>query len=168
MCPEGGVTLGVAGRHPPQEGPDGCVLPKVPEEGVLPQTPGSAVCRYGRFSGTEREITQPHLSWWEDRLASGGLGLTLPSSCSCSGILNPLDSPHHMRQDEDSEFREGVVVDRPTKAGQGSLVNCGMKKVGTGSGLWSPFRPLASYARQVKPYEWGALDPGLLCNTTYC
>lgn len=33
-----------------------------------------------------------------------------------------------MRQDEDAEFREGVVVDRPTKAGQGSLVNCGMKK----------------------------------------
>ncbi|KAH0505306.1 Kynurenine--oxoglutarate transaminase 1, mitochondrial [Microtus ochrogaster] len=45
-----------------------------------------------------------------------------------AGILNPLDSPHHMRQDEESEFREGVVVDRPTKAGHGSLVNCGMKK----------------------------------------
>ena len=37
-----------------------------------------------------------------------------------------------MRQDEESEFREGVVVDRPTRPGQGSFVNCGMKKVGTG------------------------------------
>nr|KAF6283166.1 SPOUT domain containing methyltransferase 1 [Pipistrellus kuhlii] len=45
-----------------------------------------------------------------------------------AGLLNPLDSPHHMRQDEESEFREGVVVDRPTRAGQGSFVNCGMKK----------------------------------------
>uniref|UniRef100_A0A480X6W2 28S rRNA (uridine-N(3))-methyltransferase n=4 Tax=Sus scrofa TaxID=9823 RepID=A0A480X6W2_PIG len=45
-----------------------------------------------------------------------------------AGLLNPLDSPHHMRQDEDSEFREGVVVDRPTRPGQGSFVNCGMKK----------------------------------------
>ncbi|XP_044634564.1 putative methyltransferase C9orf114 homolog isoform X1 [Equus asinus] len=46
-----------------------------------------------------------------------------------AGLLNPLDSPHHMRQDEESEFREGVVVDRPTRPGQGSFVNCGMKKV---------------------------------------
>ncbi|KAK7813607.1 hypothetical protein U0070_000657 [Myodes glareolus] len=51
-----------------------------------------------------------------------------PTPIPCSGILNPLDSPHHMRQDEESAFREGVVVDRPTKAGHGSLVNCGMKK----------------------------------------
>uniref|UniRef100_A0A8C2V3N8 28S rRNA (uridine-N(3))-methyltransferase n=1 Tax=Chinchilla lanigera TaxID=34839 RepID=A0A8C2V3N8_CHILA len=45
-----------------------------------------------------------------------------------AGLLNPLDSPHHVRQDEESEFREGVVVDRPTRPGHGSFVNCGMKK----------------------------------------
>ncbi|XP_023400626.2 putative methyltransferase C9orf114 homolog isoform X3 [Loxodonta africana] len=45
-----------------------------------------------------------------------------------AGLLNPLDSPHHMRQDEESEFREGVVLDRPTRPGHGSFVNCGMKK----------------------------------------
>lgn len=68
---------------------------------------------------------------------SGRMGLRVgpgpditPTPIPCSGILNPLDSPHHMRQDEESAFREGVVVDRPTKAGHGSLVNCGMKKVG--------------------------------------
>lgn len=49
---------------------------------------------------------------------------------SPTGLLNPLDSPHHMRQDEESEFREGIVVDRPTRPGHGSFVNCGMKKVG--------------------------------------
>ncbi|NWH73309.1 CI114 methyltransferase, partial [Piaya cayana] len=43
-------------------------------------------------------------------------------------LLNPLDSPHHMRVDEDSEYREGVVLDRPTKPGKGSFVNCGMRK----------------------------------------
>ncbi|KAM9450951.1 putative methyltransferase C9orf114 homolog [Clarias gariepinus] len=45
-----------------------------------------------------------------------------------AGLLNPLDSPHHMRIDEEAEFREGVVLDRPCKAGKGSFVNCGMRK----------------------------------------
>ncbi|XP_071768066.2 putative methyltransferase C9orf114 homolog [Centroberyx gerrardi] len=45
-----------------------------------------------------------------------------------AGLLNPLDSPHHMRIDEESEYREGIVLDRPTKPGKGSLVNCGMRK----------------------------------------
>ncbi|XP_048876472.1 putative methyltransferase C9orf114 homolog [Brienomyrus brachyistius] len=45
-----------------------------------------------------------------------------------AGLLNPLDSPHHMRMDEEAEFREGVVLDRPCKPGKGSLVNCGMRK----------------------------------------
>ncbi|KAF5893837.1 putative methyltransferase C9orf114 [Clarias magur] len=45
-----------------------------------------------------------------------------------AGLLNPLDSPHHMRIDEEAKFREGVVLDRPCKAGKGSFVNCGMRK----------------------------------------
>ncbi|XP_006640740.2 putative methyltransferase C9orf114 homolog [Lepisosteus oculatus] len=45
-----------------------------------------------------------------------------------AGLLNPLDSPHHMRTDEEAEFREGVVLDRPSRPGKGSFVNCGMRK----------------------------------------
>uniref|UniRef100_A0A8C9ZCK4 28S rRNA (uridine-N(3))-methyltransferase n=1 Tax=Sander lucioperca TaxID=283035 RepID=A0A8C9ZCK4_SANLU len=45
-----------------------------------------------------------------------------------AGLLNPLDSPHHMRIDDESEYREGIVLDRPIKQGKGSLVNCGMRK----------------------------------------
>ncbi|XP_026052700.1 LOW QUALITY PROTEIN: putative methyltransferase C9orf114 [Carassius auratus] len=45
-----------------------------------------------------------------------------------AGLLNPLDSPHHMRIDEEVEFREGVVLDHPCKPGKGSFVNCGMRK----------------------------------------
>ncbi|XP_070811965.1 putative methyltransferase C9orf114 homolog [Pituophis catenifer annectens] len=45
-----------------------------------------------------------------------------------AGLLNPLDSPHHVRMDEESEYREGIVLARPTKPGQGSFVNCGMRK----------------------------------------
>ncbi|XP_048469725.1 putative methyltransferase C9orf114 homolog [Rhincodon typus] len=45
-----------------------------------------------------------------------------------AGLLNPLDSPHHMRIDEKSEYREGVVVERPRKPQKGSFVNCGMRK----------------------------------------
>lgn len=46
-----------------------------------------------------------------------------------TGLLNPLDSPHHMRIDDESDYREGIVLDRPAKQGKGSLVNCGMRKV---------------------------------------
>ncbi|XP_067868200.1 putative methyltransferase C9orf114 homolog isoform X2 [Heterodontus francisci] len=45
-----------------------------------------------------------------------------------AGLLNPLDSPHHMRISEESEYREGVVVERPSKPKNGSFVNCGMRK----------------------------------------
>ncbi|XP_017263396.1 putative methyltransferase C9orf114 homolog [Kryptolebias marmoratus] len=45
-----------------------------------------------------------------------------------AGLLNPLDSPHHMRIDEESEYREGRVLNKPPKQGKGSLVNCGMRK----------------------------------------
>ncbi|XP_053329301.1 uncharacterized protein LOC128503280 [Spea bombifrons] len=45
-----------------------------------------------------------------------------------AGLLNPLDSPHHLRIDEESEYREGVVLDRPTKPEKGSFVNCGLRK----------------------------------------
>ncbi|XP_072841259.2 28S rRNA (uridine-N(3))-methyltransferase [Pogona vitticeps] len=45
-----------------------------------------------------------------------------------AGLLNPLDSPHHVRIDEESKYREGVVLARPTKPGRGSFVNCGMRK----------------------------------------
>ncbi|XP_029468732.1 putative methyltransferase C9orf114 homolog [Rhinatrema bivittatum] len=45
-----------------------------------------------------------------------------------AGLLNPLDIPHHMRIDEKSEYREGVVLDRPSKPGKGSFVNCGLRK----------------------------------------
>lgn len=57
------------------------------------------------------------------------LSLAVAFLCTVPGLLNPLDSPHHMRVDEDSEYREGVVLDRPSKPGRGSFVNCGMKKV---------------------------------------
>uniref|UniRef100_A0A1A8L6V0 28S rRNA (uridine-N(3))-methyltransferase n=1 Tax=Nothobranchius pienaari TaxID=704102 RepID=A0A1A8L6V0_9TELE len=45
-----------------------------------------------------------------------------------AGLLNPLDSPHHMRIDEESDYREGRVLDKPPKAGKGSVVSCGMRK----------------------------------------
>jgi predicted SPOUT superfamily RNA methylase MTH1 len=45
-----------------------------------------------------------------------------------SGMLNPLDTPHHLRFDEESEFREGVVVKRPVAENSGSWVNIGLKK----------------------------------------
>ncbi|XP_060106500.1 putative methyltransferase C9orf114 homolog isoform X2 [Heteronotia binoei] len=45
-----------------------------------------------------------------------------------AGLLNPLDSPHHVRIDEELDYREGVVLSRPTKPGRGSFVNCGMRK----------------------------------------
>ena len=43
-----------------------------------------------------------------------------------AGVLNPTDMPHHLRANEVSEFREGIVL--PTAERSGSLVNVGLKK----------------------------------------
>ncbi|KAG4096982.1 DUF171-domain-containing protein [Neocallimastix lanati (nom. inval.)] len=45
-----------------------------------------------------------------------------------TGLLNPLDAPHHMRLDETSLYREGVTIDKPVKHGAGSFVTCGLRK----------------------------------------
>ncbi|GFW41433.1 putative methyltransferase C9orf114 [Trichonephila clavipes] len=44
------------------------------------------------------------------------------------GLLNPLDSPHHLRADEKSRFREGITVNMPVGSGKGSYVYVGLKK----------------------------------------
>jgi predicted SPOUT superfamily RNA methylase MTH1 len=44
------------------------------------------------------------------------------------GLLTQLDTPHHMRIDEYSQWREGVVVDKPVKKGSGSYVEVGLRK----------------------------------------
>lgn len=45
-----------------------------------------------------------------------------------AGLLNPLDCPHHMRIDDASMYREGIILDRPVKKGEGSFVNVGLRK----------------------------------------
>lgn len=45
-----------------------------------------------------------------------------------AGLINPLDTPHHLRANQDSLYREGVVLNRPVKSGsKGSWVNAGIK-----------------------------------------
>ncbi|KAK9744588.1 putative RNA methyltransferase [Popillia japonica] len=48
------------------------------------------------------------------------------SDLKYAGILNPLDAPHHLRQDNTFGFREGVVTNKPVKPGKGSQVNVGL------------------------------------------
>lgn len=45
-----------------------------------------------------------------------------------AGLLNPLDCPHHMRKDDEMEFREGVVLEKAVKPGRGSYVDVGLIK----------------------------------------
>ncbi|XP_050538943.1 putative methyltransferase C9orf114 [Daktulosphaira vitifoliae] len=45
-----------------------------------------------------------------------------------TGVLNPLDAPHHFRQDDNVPFREGVVSTLPPKKGKGCNVDVGLKK----------------------------------------
>ena len=47
---------------------------------------------------------------------------------SVVGLLNPLDCPHHTKSDEDSLYREGVVLDKPVKEKKGSFVYVGLLK----------------------------------------
>jgi predicted SPOUT superfamily RNA methylase MTH1 len=42
--------------------------------------------------------------------------------------MNPLDSSHHLRIDEWCPYREGVVLNRPVRDGEGSWVNIGLQK----------------------------------------
>lgn len=50
------------------------------------------------------------------------------SDLSCAGLLNPLDCPHHLRSNEWSVYREGVVTDRPLKDKEGSHVHVGLQR----------------------------------------
>ena len=42
--------------------------------------------------------------------------------------MNPLNTPHHFKHDDWCEYREGVVINRPSKKYAGSWVNIGLKK----------------------------------------
>lgn len=44
------------------------------------------------------------------------------------GYATPLDCPHHLRESELSEFREGVVERRPVREGEGSWVDIGLRQ----------------------------------------
>ncbi|KAG1663897.1 putative methyltransferase C9orf114 [Nymphon striatum] len=44
-----------------------------------------------------------------------------------AGLLNPLDCFHHLRQDEKSLYREGIVLQKPVQEGRGSYVGVGTK-----------------------------------------
>ena len=45
-----------------------------------------------------------------------------------AGLLAPVDAPHHVRAEDRSKYREGVVLDKRTAlADGGSLVNCGVR-----------------------------------------
>ena len=44
-----------------------------------------------------------------------------------SGLLPPLDAPHHVRLYDKSKYREGIVLEKKGKQNGGSLVNCGIR-----------------------------------------
>lgn len=45
-----------------------------------------------------------------------------------SGLLAPIDAPHHVRVEERSKYREGVVLDKKGNGPDaGSFVNCGIR-----------------------------------------
>ena len=48
--------------------------------------------------------------------------------CSFPGLLNPLDSPHHMKADETPKYREGIIQKAPIKEGHNSYALAGITK----------------------------------------
>uniref|UniRef100_A0A5S6QT62 Uncharacterized protein n=1 Tax=Trichuris muris TaxID=70415 RepID=A0A5S6QT62_TRIMR len=47
----------------------------------------------------------------------------------CAGLLNPLNSFHHLEKDELSvPFREAIVLEKPSKSGRGSRCYAGLKR----------------------------------------
>ena len=45
-----------------------------------------------------------------------------------AGLMNPIDTPHHVRATEWLPYREGVVINRPSKDAKGSWANIGIYK----------------------------------------
>jgi len=45
------------------------------------------------------------------------------------GLMNPIESLHHLKTEEYCKYREGVVINRPSKEGSGSWVDIGLLKV---------------------------------------
>lgn len=45
-----------------------------------------------------------------------------------AGVLNPTDMPHHLRAFEESQFREGVVLDKTSEDTKVSLAYTGLRK----------------------------------------
>ncbi|XP_014246028.1 putative methyltransferase C9orf114 homolog [Cimex lectularius] len=43
-----------------------------------------------------------------------------------AGLLNPLDAPHHLRLNQESFYREGVVLQETDKSGKHSYANIGL------------------------------------------
>ena len=58
-----------------------------------------------------------------------------------------------MRVDDDSPYREGVVLNRPTKPGWGSLVDCGMRKEVKIDKCLKPGVRVTVKINQIKPGE---------------
>lgn len=56
-------------------------------------------------------------------------------SLRLAGLLPPLDCPHHVRRDDESPFREGVVVQA---AGSGKGKHAGNGGALVDVGLWDP------------------------------
>ena len=42
--------------------------------------------------------------------------------------MNPIDSPHHLKEHEEFQFREGVVTERLPSEKEGCFVNIGLRK----------------------------------------
>ncbi|SCV71617.1 BQ2448_3205 [Microbotryum intermedium] len=66
----------------------------------------------------------------------------LHPSLRLAGLLPPLDLPHHLRRDDESPYREGVIVQTPSSA-QGSLSNKRRNASDSSAllvdvGLWDP------------------------------
>lgn len=45
-----------------------------------------------------------------------------------AGLLNPLDTPHHLKESDKSKFREGIVTEHALGEKEGCYVNVGLKK----------------------------------------
>jgi predicted SPOUT superfamily RNA methylase MTH1 len=63
-----------------------------------------------------------------------------------AGLLPPLDMPHHMRREDVSLFREGVVSEKPVK--DGSLINIGLS---TEAFIEHKIRPGVRVTLKLKP-----------------
>jgi predicted SPOUT superfamily RNA methylase MTH1 len=104
-------------------------MPKVDDDSPSKDTPNTTSTTAARTATSDPQIFMARiLQYCECPQYLRKHFFPIHSDLQFSGLLAPIDAPHHVRADDRCKYREGVVLQQqPTSITNGSLVNCGIR-----------------------------------------